>query len=393
MPIILLTARAQDADVQRGLRRGRGRLHPQAVQPAGAARARAGDPRTAADDDGSRARRRSRSFSLRSHVVLLTARPRGAARRTRAAASAGTPRRSGASARSRSRSSRASEHAAPELSAATRPSLAEVLGRYSRKLSGEADATDRRVLPGRRRAWRSALASCAHAATWRRAAAAYRLGDMALRRRRRRRCSRRSTTRAERCARPRRAASGGSAIAEPALPLIEQPRVAAGAARRRGRGAARARRRRSSRSSAHRRARRAGSPGDGRHAARARRRLAATRPWRCEALRDPSADVRAAAARGARPHRHLERRARAARDASTTACTSSEPRPPRRSASIDARRGCSRAARDRPHRPVPAGPRGGAGGRADRSRGRSEPPPPSRARAPTSTRRPTCAAL
>ena len=38
MPIILLTARAQDADVAAGLRGRRRRLHPQAVQPAGAAR-------------------------------------------------------------------------------------------------------------------------------------------------------------------------------------------------------------------------------------------------------------------------------------------------------------------------------------------------------------------
>ena len=67
--------------------------------------------------------------------------------------------------------------ALPELSAGDQAVLADVLGRYSRKLRGEADA---RIAAYFRdsSALQSALGAVRSRRAWRRAAAAYRLGDM-----------------------------------------------------------------------------------------------------------------------------------------------------------------------------------------------------------------------
>ena len=121
-----------------------------------------------------------------------------------------------------------------ELSEGDQAVLAEVLGRYSRKLSGEADARiaayfrDRPGLP-------SALGDLRSRRAWRRAAAAYRLGDMG--------CDEAAPALLETLGDPSREVRAAAArslgrlgIADATLPLIEQlasrrlPHVVASAA-------------------------------------------------------------------------------------------------------------------------------------------------------------------
>jgi HEAT repeat protein len=66
----------------------------------------------------------------------------------------------------------------PSLSSADQAVLADVLGRYSRQLTGDANARIAAFFPGKPAA-RAALGELRHRRMWRRAAAAYRLGDMA----------------------------------------------------------------------------------------------------------------------------------------------------------------------------------------------------------------------
>ena len=204
MPIILLTARAQDADVQAGLRRRRRRLPPQALQPAGAPLPGAGDPRA----------------PMTETLLVVGARP---ARGDRRSCSSCSP--CGASpwrARDRRRAEaerlvrplaialvEEDDAETPSLSAGDQAVLAEVLGRYARKLSGEAHA--------RIGAYFRTSAGAARRARRRSARGAHggvpkpRSGSATCAAPRPRRSfSRRSTTPSGTSARPPRAASAGS---------------------------------------------------------------------------------------------------------------------------------------------------------------------------------------
>ena len=223
MPIIMLTARAQEADVARGLRRRRRRLHPQAVQPAGAARPRAGRRSGAGSGRIDRPRSsRSRSPSLRrlpracSSAGACCSRARGgAAPRTR------TARLRPIGARDASRRRRAS--AAASLTGDEAASWPSCSPRYARQRRA---ATPRERIAAyfetRGDVGRSASCGGSPRADLAARAAAYSLGDMGSRRAVPR-CStraRRPASRDVRAAAGARA-SGGSRAVEAVAPLVD----------------------------------------------------------------------------------------------------------------------------------------------------------------------------